>query len=177
MLATPQRLEGTREVALAALDAAHNKFERALRAIPDAALVYRPPADDFALGGILVHVAEVLAQYAELLQQFRAADLAPVRQAEPACDAQRTASIRAGLAPQQRAEMIELLRVAHAALVVRVCQLPEDQFTLKVPVMFCGSTEHAATSAEDVVGWMRAHYVEHIAQIGALLACWRSSRP
>jgi len=59
---------------LAEFDAARLEFEEAVRAAPDAALRFKPEGEDYALGGLVVHVAQVLRRYATVVDTIRAAD-------------------------------------------------------------------------------------------------------
>ena len=62
------------EAALADFDRARTEFEEAVRRAPDAALRYRASGDDYALGGLVVHVMQVLDHYARVLAAIHAAD-------------------------------------------------------------------------------------------------------
>ena len=56
-----------RDAVLSAFDEARAEFEAALRRAPDAALRYKPDGEDYALGGLVVHVSDVLRRYARVL--------------------------------------------------------------------------------------------------------------
>jgi hypothetical protein len=95
MHTTTHSPRAAREVALTALQAAREEFERTARAISGQALAYRPPGDDFALGGLVVHVADVAARYTRLLDQVHASGIAPLRESEHT--AQIAALVRRGI--------------------------------------------------------------------------------
>jgi hypothetical protein len=119
----------------------------------------------------------VAAQYARLLNEVQASRFAPLRQSESTPDAEHAAWIHAGFEPQRREAMLDLLRGAHAELVASVVSLPEDRFSCTVPITFSGAAKPWETSAEEVVGWVRAHDLEHTAQVGVLVRRWIGSRP
>src|SRR4029077_12201902 len=56
-----------REAALADFEAARSEWEAAFAQVPDGALAYLKPGDDYALGGLQVHVNWVLTHYRRVL--------------------------------------------------------------------------------------------------------------
>src|SRR5215208_4229214 len=52
-------------------DTAREAFEEAVRRAPDAALRYKPAGEDYALGGLVVHVTDVLRRYAQVIDGLR----------------------------------------------------------------------------------------------------------
>ena len=67
-----------REGALADLAAARSEWESAFAMVPDDALGYLKPGDDYALGGLLVHVNWVLTHYGRVLDRIIATRFAQV---------------------------------------------------------------------------------------------------
>ena len=57
-----------REAALADFEAARKEWEEAFSRVPDDALTYLKPGDDYALGGLQVHVNWVLVHYRRVLE-------------------------------------------------------------------------------------------------------------
>src|SRR5437870_5045223 len=142
-----------RDAALADFDRARAEFEEAVRRAPDAALRYRAPGDDYALGGLVVHVTQVLNHYTEVLNAIHTADwqspMAPPSQASEA----EAALIRDGFGGDNRSEILGQLRDAHSALVDAVRAEPAEWFSRQAPVTYAGATAPYPTSPADVLGW------------------------
>src|SRR2546425_2648869 len=69
-----------REAALSDFDAARAEWESVFAQVPDAALAYLKPGDDYALGGLQVHVNWILVHYSRVLAGIKAN---PHRELEP----------------------------------------------------------------------------------------------
>jgi hypothetical protein len=161
-----------RDAALAEFDRSRTDFEEAVRRAPDAALRYRAPGDDYALGGLVVHVTQVLGHYAEVLDAIHTADWQSPT-APPSQTSDRDAAlIRDGFGGDSRADVLTRLRDAHTALVNAVRAEPSEWFSRQAPVTYSGSSEPYPTSPADVVGWVRDHYAEHTQQIADLVSDW-----
>jgi hypothetical protein len=164
-----------RDAALAAFEQNRTAFEEAVRRAPDAALRFRAPDEDYALGGLLVHVTQVLQRYTGVLDAIHAADWqTPTAPPDQTSDAD-AALIREGFGADRRAEILDRLRAAHSALVQAVLAEPADWFSRKAPVTYAGSNEPYPTSPADVVGWVRDHYAEHTKHIADLVSAWASA--
>jgi hypothetical protein len=164
-----------RDAALAAFDQSRMDFEEAVRGAPDAALRYRAPGEDYALGGLVVHVTQVLGYYAQVLDAIHAADWqTPTAPPSVTSDAD-AALIRDGFGGDSRSGFLARMRDAHSALVDAVRAEPSEWFSRKAPVTYSGSNEPYPTSPADVVGWVRDHYVEHTQQIADLISGWAST--
>lgn len=161
-----------RDAALTGVDASRRAFEESLRRAPDAALRYKPAGEDYALGGLVVHVAQVLRKYARVVDAIRLADWSTVSEPSATEDGQEAALIRGGFDGAARASVLEDMRAAHAALVDAVRLTPDAAFTRKAPVTYAGSREAYPTSPADVIGWVDDHYKEHTRQIAELVSAW-----
>jgi len=167
--------EPEREATLAAFDRARALFEEAVRGAPDAALRHRATGDDYALGGLVVHVTQVLEHYTDVLNAIHTADWQSP-QAPPSVTSDVDAVlIRDGFGGDSRADVLARLREAHTALVNAVRAEPAEWFSRPAPVTYSGSSEPYPTSPADVVGWVRDHYAEHTQQIGELVADWATA--
>ncbi len=164
-----------REARLAEFDAGRLVFEESVRAAPDAALRFKPAGEDYALGGLVVHVSQVLRKYAAVLEAIRAADWAAVAEPTHAEPDGEAVLIRDGFDGSARLAVLEDMRAAHATLVDAVRAAPEQRFTQQAAVTFAGSREPYPTSPADVVGWVLDHYKEHTQQVGDLVAAWSDS--
>jgi hypothetical protein len=167
--------ENERDLALSNFDQAHAAFAAAVEATPAAALRYRPAGEDYALGGLAIHVAQVLDKYARVLRAMRAADFGPVT--EPSAEASQgdAALIRDGFDDGQRRSVLERVRAAHMSVADAVRAFAEDGFRRAAPVTYAGSAEPYPTTPADVLGWVHAHYDEHVAQIADLRRAWAAA--
>jgi hypothetical protein len=164
-----------RQQSLAEFDRARTDFEEAVRRAPDAALRYRPSGEDYALGGLVVHVTEVLKRYTGVLEAIHAADWQTPTAPEHQANAEESALIRDGFAGATRLAVLDDMRAAHAALVDAVKVEPADWFRRKAPVTYSGSSEPYPTSPADVIGWVRDHYAEHTQQVTHLVSEWAAA--
>ena len=156
---------------LAEFDAAASGFFDAFGRVPDEALAFRPEGDDYALSGLLIHVAGSLEFYAYALSLIADADFGPVT-ASGAPSPADVALTGDGITANARAATLERVRAAHAAVVTQVRRIRDTD--RKAPVRFGEAADPLPTSASDIVGWVREHYREHIAHIDELLAKWRA---
>jgi hypothetical protein len=167
---------GNRAAMLAALDDARDRFLAVFDAVPDAALGYRPPGDDFALGALAAHLDEGLASYTELLARLRAteADELDFRLPELVAAFERRRDEIHVLHPsgEDRATFRADLLDSHARFCEALASFPVERFTHVVGVHFPGGDEPYATTPGDVAVWMTTHYEEHADQAADLLARW-----
>ena len=150
-----------RDAVLAAFEAARTEWESAFARVPDAALTYLKPGDDYALGGLLVHVDWVLARYLSVLEGAVVADNPPLSD-----------DVRNGLTAQQREEYLREMARLHDAVVRAVRQLDEPAWRRVTPVVYGPNEDPYATKPGDVVGWLTDHYREHVEQCADLIGDW-----
>jgi hypothetical protein len=167
--------EKQRQQTLAEFDEARQEFQEAVRRAPDAALRYRPAGEDYALGGLVIHVTDVLKRYTGVLEAIHAANWQEPIAPEHRASAEETALIRDGFAGDMRSRVLEEMRSAHAALVDAVNAEPADWFRRQTGVTYSGSSEPYPTSPADVVGWVRDHYNEHTQQVADLVSEWAAA--
>src|SRR5438105_13905983 len=122
--------------ALVEFDRSRDAFEEALRSAPDAALRYRPEGEDYALGGLVIHVAEVLEKYAGVLGTIRDASFEPIQEEDKPTSAADAASIREGFGAEGRTTALGRVRAAHDRLVNQVRAVGATDFERKAPVTF-----------------------------------------
>jgi hypothetical protein len=161
-----------REAVLAEFQRHRQDFEEAVRRAPDAALRYRPDGEDFALGGLVVHVTDVLKHYTRVLETIHATDWQAGRAPDHQTSAEDAAVIHAGFSGDLRAQVVGDMRTAHDAFVESVRAEPPDWFERQASVTYGGSSEPYPTSPSDVVGWLRDHYIEHTQQVADLVSDW-----
>jgi hypothetical protein len=162
----------TSEAVLAEFQRHRQDFEEAVRRAPDAALRYRSDGEDYALGGLVVHVTDVLKHYTRVLETIHATDWQAGRAPDHQTSAEDAAVIRAGFSGERRAQVVGDMQAAHDAFVESVRAEPADWFERQASVTYAGSTEPHPTSPSDVVGWLRDHYIEHTRQVAELVSDW-----
>lgn len=177
MSSTPDTLLD-RSSALADFARARDELDEAVGKVPDEAIGYRPPGDDYALGGLVVHVTEVLDHYAYALDAMRAVQVGDVRVAEGATivEGRSPGTVASGFASHDRSAVLGAMRSAHDELAARVQALPAEAYSRKAPVYFGDAPAPFDTSAADIMGWVTSHYREHVAQIADLVAAWKASK-
>ncbi|HXF81830.1 MAG TPA: DinB family protein [bacterium] len=177
-MAEPTAPASDRDAGLAAFTQARDRYQDAYRVVPDEALRYVPHGEDYTLGGLVVHVTDVIEHYARTLEQMIAAGFGQVRVVDPEEGrAEREALIREGYGGAERARVFAEMGTAHDALAAKVRALSAADYTRKAPVLYgADATEPYPTSAADILGWLTDHYREHTTQAAELLETWKSSR-
>jgi hypothetical protein len=164
-----------KSAALADFERARDEFLAAMEACPDEALTYLKKGDIYAIGGFFPHANWVLKHYLRVLERLAAGE-AGFRTDDPAGEhEQANRRALAGLQPGERDP--ELAEVGHYHR--RVLSVSEsiktEVWESKVDVFYGDAAEAFPTSPDDVLGWLRDHYREHVPQSADLLAEWRSA--
>ncbi|HET6314980.1 MAG TPA: DinB family protein [Chloroflexota bacterium] len=160
-----------RNAVLGEFETAREAFQESVRRAPDAALRYKPPGEDYALGGLVVHVSDVLRRYTTLLDSLRQHEFAAFTAPDHATPEEDATRIAAGFGGEARGPVLEEMRAAHSALVDAVLLYPEHDFTREAAVVY-GSGDPYPTSPSHVVGWVADHYREHTQQVQDLVSAW-----
>jgi hypothetical protein len=163
-----------REAALSDLDAAREEWESTFAQVPDAALAYLKPGDDYALGGLQVHVNWVLVHYGRVLDALKAdphQTLEPLDKPGESTDA--NARAKAGLTAGERKVALEEMSGLHRFVKEAAAGMSDEDWSRKTPVIYGEGQAPYSTSPDDVVGWLRDHYREHVEQCPQLVASWR----
>jgi hypothetical protein len=165
-----------REAALADFEAARGEWAAAFQRVPDEALGYLKPGDDYSLGGLQIHVNWVLVHYRRILDGVIAAgfgELGPQdAPGEPETAARKA---KLGLSATERRQSLDEMARLHSGVLAAVARLPEGDWSRKAPVVYGAGQEPYPTSAEDVIGWLRDHYREHVQQSADLVAAWKAA--
>jgi hypothetical protein len=165
-----------RDAALADFDRARSDWEEAFARVPDAALGFLKPGDDYALGGLAVHVNAVLSGYLTLLHEIVAADFQDLTPSPPA-DAEAVAlAARRGLSPAERGPALAEMRRLHVEFRDALAALQETGWTRVCQVVYGPGQDPLATKPEDVLGWVRDHYREHVPHSAELVDEWRRAK-
>jgi hypothetical protein len=166
-----------RDEALADFDRARAEWEEAFARVPDDALRFLKPGDDYALGGLQVHVNWVLTRYLHLIREIVGARFAEVRpQDPPGAEKRALRDAKHGPLPAQRPQMLDAMARMHGDVRAAISGLPEGDWTRQCPVIYGPGQDPYPTTPEDVLGWLRDHYREHVAQSAELIAEWRASK-
>jgi hypothetical protein len=162
--------------ALAKFAEARDRFFGAFDAVPDDALIYRPPEDDFAVGGIPAHVAQVLRNYRNTLLGMIDADFSETTTVAGSYDTpqQRPENTKNGISSDQRAGVLADVSLEHNGLADAAGGLTPEQCARSAPVRYGVGADPYDTTALAILGWVTDHYMEHVDQINSLVARWRS---
>ena len=163
--------------ALAEFDRSRDEFLAALDDCPDASLTFLKEGDDYALGGLAVHCNLVLRRYRRVLDRLAAGDAEGFRAADPPAEvAEADRRSKAGLAPRERESELRLLGTLHGDVMRVALGIPDEAWERRSNVFYGAAEEAYPTSPDDLVGWLRDHYREHVPHAAALVAEWRSSQ-
>jgi hypothetical protein len=166
-----------RKDSIADFDAARGEWEEAFAKVPDGALGYLKPGDDYAIGGLQVHVNWVLVHYSRVLDGMIARGFAELSPQDPPGEGDAVNhKARAGLAATERASSLKEMARLHAAILSGARRLREGDWVRKAPVIYGEGQDPYPTSAEDILGWLRDHYREHVEQSAELIRSWEASR-
>ena len=165
-----------KDEALSDFEAARKEWDAAFAQVPDEALSYLKPGDDYALGGLQVHVNWVLVHYRRVLDGLidrGFTQLPPLDPPGENADFNRRA--KAGLTPEGRRQALADEASVHRVVLEAANGLPGESWSRKAPVVYGAGQDPFPTSAEDVIGWLADHYREHVQQCPELVADWRKS--
>ena len=163
-----------KHAALEDLETARAEWESALAEVPDEALAYLKPGDDYALGGLQVHVNWVLVHYGRVLDGLIAGDFGPVPPLDPPGEHDEVGKkAKAGLTAEGRRQALAEMAALHDAVVQATRGLPDESWTRKAQVVYGAGQDPYPTSPQDIIGWLSDHYREHVQQCPELVASWR----
>jgi hypothetical protein len=164
-----------KDAAIADFEKARIEWESALAQVPDEALAYLKPGDDYALGGLQVHVNWVLIHYGRILDGLVAEDFAPLAPLDPPGEHEEIGKkAKAGLTADGRRNSLAEMAALHQAILDAARQVPEASWSRKAQVVYGEGQEPYPTSPEDIFGWLSDHYREHVQQCPELVASWRA---
>jgi len=163
---------------VADLDAARDEFVGAYEDVPDPALAWLKPGDDYALGGIVTHVQNSADEYTATLQRIVDAGYRDTEgPAFDPADVERVlAKARVGIGMGERTTAFAALGRSHDHLTRVARGVPELAFEHLVGITFAGDEAPYPTSARLIVQWMADHYREHVPQGRELLEALRAQR-
>ena len=167
-----------KEGSVAALRRARNGIDEAFAPMPDAALAWLKPGDDYAIGGIIIHLIQSLDGYIATLEALHAAgyrDTEGPAEDESVVEA-GLAHARRGLAPSERRATFDELATKEAALGRLASRASDDEFSRLVGVSYPGDEVPYPTSVALVLQWMTEHFDEHVPHARQLFADWQKAR-
>jgi hypothetical protein len=163
-----------KDAALADFEQARAEWESALGDVPDEALAYLKPGDDYALGGLQVHVTWVLIHYRRILDGLIAGGFGPLAPLDPPGEPEDfNKRARAGITADERRNALGEMAALHQSVVEAIKGLPAESWSRKAPVVYGEGQDPYPTSPEDIICWLRDHYREHVQQCPELVASWR----
>jgi hypothetical protein len=162
---------------LADFDKARGEWESALAQVPDEALGYLKAGDDYALGGLQVHVNGVLVHYRRVLDGLIEGGFSPLAPLDPPGENEEVNKrAKAGLTADGRRQALAEMSELHRSVLQAGRGLPEESWTRKVLVVYGAGQDPYPTSPEDIFGWLIDHYREHVQQCPELVESWRRGR-
>ena len=165
-----------RDAALADFDRARAEWETAFARVPDGALDYLKPGDDYALGGLQIHVNWVLRNYLSLLDAMVAAEFAEIQpEVDRAAEQEALDGAKRGLQVGRRQQALDAMSELHRKVQQAIEVLPGGDWDRQAPVIYGPGQDALPTSPNDVLGWLRDHYREHVVQSAELIEEWRTS--
>ena len=149
-------------------------FIVAFNAIPPQGLTYKPHGDDYTVGGLIVHVLDIMKKYSSVLDSIEdPSKKEPVR-SDHHISKQEEKWIQEGINEEERTVFIKEVESLQKSLIERMETLSEEQYKTKTPVIYENATDAFPTSPADLLGWLRDHYIEHIVQIEKLVKDWKN---
>lgn len=165
-----------KSAALADFDRSRGEFVDAMEACPDQALSYLKTGDIYAIGGFFPHANWVLKHYSRVLDRLAAGGTGFRTSDPPGEHEEANGRALAGLQPGEREAELAELDALHQQVLATASLIPAEQWEGKVDVFYADAADAYPTSADDVIGWLRDHYREHVPQSADLLVEWRSAR-
>jgi hypothetical protein len=160
---------------LAEFEAARVEWESAFGRVPDGALAYLKPGDDYSLGGLQTHVNWVLLHYGRILDGIiahRFGELSP-QDAPGEADAAARRAKDPLTATHRRRSLAEMERL-HSSILAAAHKVAADDWSRRAAVVYGEGQDPYPTSPDDVIGWLRDHYREHVQQSADLVAEWEA---
>lgn len=161
----------SRDAALAELEAARSEWASSFERVPDGALAYLKPGDDYSLGGLQTHVNWVLLHYRRVLDGIVAGAFGELEPQDARGESE--AAVRRAREPltaaERRQSLSEMDRL-HQAVLASARKVPQGDWLRKAPVVYAEGQDPYPTSPDDLIGWLRDHYREHVHQCADLVA-------
>lgn len=172
-----QQAEG-RGAAMTAFNEGRDAFLAAYATVPDEALSYLPPGDEYALGALPIHICDSIEHYLLVFDRMTRAnygsfDLSQDADANAMSQQQHQRMLQARPTAAERAGLVDTVNATHDQLRQRFDPLTDEDFARTAPIIYDAGGQPYPTSVGMIVGWLSDHYREHVQQIQDLLASWR----
>jgi len=82
---------------------------------------------------------------------------------------------KSGFQAGKRRQSVEEMERLHSAVRRAAKKLASEEWSRKAPVVYGAGQDPYPTSPEEIVGWLRDHYREHVQQSAELVEEWRAS--
>lgn len=165
-----------REPAMRDFEKARGEWEEAFAKVPDEALTFLKPGDDYSLGGLQVHVNWVLEHYRRVLDGIVTARFEQIGpQDPPGAEDRAREGARRGLTGEERGRSLDEMDDLHGSVRAMCGELRDSDWSRKAPVVYGDGQDPYPTSPDDIVGWLRDHYREHVEQSADLIEEWRAA--
>lgn len=154
---------------------AKDKFVQAFTGIPLQALTFRPMTDDYSIGGLIVHVIDVIDGYVSVLHQVLDFNGSPVYSKKNTSESYKK-SMRDGISLLEKEMFLKRLNEVHSQFCQSINKLDPSIYSKKVDVYYDKADKPYPTSPSDLLKWLKDHYLEHtVPQIEKLLRQWQQS--
>jgi len=167
-----------KEQALADLRASREAIDATFAAMPDAALEWLKPGDDYAIGGIAIHLIQSLDGYIATLDALHRAgyrDTEGPSEDESVVDAGLARARRGVVGSERRATFAEMA-TKEQRLGALAARATDEEFARVVGVTYPGDDVPYPTSVALVLQWMTEHFNEHVPHVRELFAEWQKAR-
>ncbi|TMB95911.1 MAG: hypothetical protein E6J38_04900 [Chloroflexi bacterium] len=168
----------TKTDSIAALEKARKAIDDAFAPMPDSALAYLKPGDDYAIGGIVIHLIQSLDGYIATLEALGQAgyrDTEGPAEDESVVEGQ-LAHARLGLTPAERKSTFAEMAAKQQQLGRLAAKANDDEYARLVGVSYPGDDVPYPTSVALVLQWMTEHFTEHVPHARQLFAEWQTAR-
>ena len=170
-----------RSAAMAAFDQGRDEFLATYATVPDEALSYLPPGDEYALGALPIHVCDSIEHYLAVHDRMTQANHGEVDLSQDAAisamsQQQHRRMLQARPTAAERASLVATVKATHDQLRQRLDPLSDEDYARTAPVIYDAGSQPYPTSAGMIVGWLSDHYREHIQQIQELLVSWHGEK-
>src|SRR5262245_28352803 len=135
-----QQGEG-RGVEMAAFNAARDEFLAAYATVPDEALAFLPPGDEYALGALPIHVCDSIEHYLLVFERvtqasYASIDLTHDEAATLMSRQQHERMLQARPTAKERAELAETMQATHDRLRQRFDALSDEEYQRAASVIY-----------------------------------------
>jgi hypothetical protein len=118
----------------------------------------------------------VLVHYSRVLDALISKDFAPMAADDPPGEWEAfNQRAKAGLTAAGRVQAVAEMSRLHQSVVKAARGLAVSDWWRKAPVVYGEGKDPYPTSPDDLIGWLRDHYREHVDQSKDLVALWRES--